>query len=112
MSQILSKSVMDIEYDVEKEYSITPFQGSTTQEDGYFDMDGCSNKYTLNPIYNDSYLLKSHQSKVFLAFVTYILKQYKMPIAEIKKKLNDRDYLAKIYDYLSLLYHNKCLTTA
>ena len=110
LSEKPSRSKMDIEYDCDEDLQIVPFQGVSSASLGFFDEEECTNKFTLDPLFNDASLLKSHERRTFFRFLYEMLKFHQVSLPEIRRRMSDPDYLEKAYHFLALLCRQNCIT--
>jgi len=95
---------MDLEFEADTDFlgkKSDHFIG--TDEKGYFDdydVDSC-NKYTLHPIYNDKNLVHRAQRNMFMELVKANLREYGHDQTEIDKRMKDKLYLNRVYEFLA-----------
>jgi hypothetical protein len=110
MSEKSSRKKMDIEYDHDEEQQVVLFQGTSNFGLTFFDSDECTNKFTPDPLYRDVNLVSSSQKKAFLKFICELMVCHSVPPVEIRKRINDPEFLAKAYQYLKQLCSQNMIT--
>ena len=96
---------MDLEFDdsLEEGNLDINFLGMGEAKTGFFSEEGSerNSPFILNPLFNDQPLLRRDQQYMFLELVRTILREYGHPEKEIALKLRDKEYLKRVFEYLS-----------
>ena len=110
VSEKASRTRMDIEYDIDEDHQMVPYQGASNFGLTFFDEEGCTNNFASDPLFRDTTLVKSYERTAFLRFLSEMMAFHQVPPAEIRRRISDPDFLRKSYEYLKLLCSQKCLT--
>lgn len=98
---------MDIEFDGGDEHLIVPFRGASSSELGFFDIEGTTNKFATNPLFNDLPLITSYQRNLLVRCARETMVFNGVPAVEIRKRISDPDFLENVYQYLKLVGSQK-----